>query len=73
MLQQVWNLWLRRSVAGRSTTRRKYASLLLVPVLAFALDRLFPLPPAPHYSPLVLAADGTENAEKASSRSDASY
>ena len=59
MLQQVWNLWLRRLVAGSSTTRRKYASLLLVPVLAFALDRLFPLPPAPHYSPLVLAADGT--------------
>ena len=58
MLQQVRNLWL-RSVAGRSTTRRKYASLLLVPLLAFALDYQFPLPPAPRYSPIVLAADGT--------------
>ncbi|MDB5267407.1 MAG: penicillin-binding protein [Hymenobacter sp.] len=58
MLQQIRNLWL-RSVAGRSTTRRKYASLLLVPILAFALDRLFPLPPAPRYSPIVLAADGS--------------
>ena len=28
-------------------------------VLVFALDRLFPLPPAPRYSPIVLAADGT--------------
>ena len=28
-------------------------------MLALALDRLFPLPPAPRYSPLVLAADGT--------------
>ena len=33
--------------------------LLLAAFLAFALDRLFPLPPAPQYSPLVLAADGT--------------
>jgi penicillin-binding protein 1C len=33
--------------------------LLLVAVLALALDRLFPLPLAPQYSPLVLAADGT--------------
>ena len=28
-------------------------------VLVFALDFLFPLPPAPRYSPIVLAADGT--------------
>ena len=33
--------------------------LLLVAFLAFALDRLFPLPLAPQYSPLVLAADGS--------------
>ena len=59
MIQQIRNLWLRPSVPGRSTTRRKYASLLLVPLLAFALDYLFPLPPAPRYSPIVLAADGS--------------
>ncbi|MBJ6108421.1 penicillin-binding protein 1C [Hymenobacter sp. BT523] len=45
--------------SGRSTTRRKYASLLVLPLLAFLLDRLFPLPPAPRYSPIVLAADGS--------------
>ncbi|GAA3988410.1 penicillin-binding protein 1C [Hymenobacter antarcticus] len=28
-------------------------------LLLFALDRLFPLPPAPRYSPIVLAADGS--------------
>ena len=28
-------------------------------LLALGLDRLFPLPPAPRYSPIVLAADGT--------------
>ena len=50
---------LRRAFSGRSTTRRKYASLLLVPLLLFALDRAFPLPPAPRYSPIVLAADGS--------------
>ena len=50
---------LRRALRNRSTTRRKCASLLLVPVLAIALDRLFPLPPAPRYSPIVLAADGS--------------
>ena len=59
MIQQIRNLWLRPSVPGRSTTRRKYASILLVPLLAFALDHLFPLPPAPRYSPIVLAADGS--------------
>ena len=33
--------------------------LLLLALLALGLDRLFPLPPAPQYSPLVLAHDGT--------------
>jgi penicillin-binding protein 1C len=33
--------------------------LLLLALLALALDRLFPLPPPPQYSPLVLAADGS--------------
>jgi penicillin-binding protein 1C len=33
--------------------------LLLLALMALALDRLFPLPPPPQYSPLVLAADGT--------------
>ncbi len=33
--------------------------LLLAAFLALALDRLFPLPLAPQYSPLVLAADGS--------------
>ncbi|MDO7885865.1 penicillin-binding protein 1C [Hymenobacter sp. CA2-7] len=33
--------------------------LTLVLGLALAADRLWPLPPAPQYSPLVLAADGT--------------
>ncbi len=28
-------------------------------IACFALDRLFPLPPAPRYSPIVLAADGS--------------
>ncbi|MBD2766553.1 penicillin-binding protein 1C [Hymenobacter sp. BT664] len=32
---------------------------MAVVLLAFALDRLFPLPPTPQYSPVVLAADGT--------------
>lgn len=32
---------------------------LLLPLLLLGLDRLFPLPSAPQYSPLVLAADGT--------------
>jgi penicillin-binding protein 1C len=35
------------------------SSLLLLAVLAFGLDHLFPLPMAPQYSPLVLAQDGT--------------
>jgi penicillin-binding protein 1C len=33
--------------------------LLLLLLLIVGADRLWPLPPAPHYSPLVLAADGT--------------
>jgi len=33
--------------------------LALLLLSALAADRLWPLPPAPHYSPLVLAADGT--------------
>jgi penicillin-binding protein 1C len=43
-------------------TRRLFqlgGGLLLAAFLAFALDRLFPLPLAPQYSPLVLAADGS--------------
>jgi penicillin-binding protein 1C len=28
-------------------------------LLLFAIDRLFPVPPAPRYSPIVLAADGS--------------
>ena len=34
------------------------AALLGLALLLLALDRRFPLPPAPRYSPLVLAADG---------------
>jgi hypothetical protein len=40
-------------------TRRLFqlgSNLLLAAFLALALDRLFPLPLAPQYSPLVLAA-----------------
>jgi len=47
----------------QNTRRRRLfllsGGLLLVAFLAFALDRLFPLPLAPQYSPLVLAQDGT--------------
>jgi len=35
------------------------ALLALLLLAALVADRLFPLPPAPQYSPLVLAADGT--------------
>jgi penicillin-binding protein 1C len=38
---------------------RLTSSLLLLALLALGLDRLFPLPPAPQYSPLVLAQDGS--------------
>ncbi len=41
--------WLRRGLLG----------LLLLVLAAGLLDRLFPLPPAPQYSPLVTAADGS--------------
>jgi penicillin-binding protein 1C len=34
-------------------------SLVLLVVLALTLDYLFPVPPAPQYSPLVMAQDGT--------------
>ena len=37
---------------------RLLAALLGLALLLLALDRRFPLPPAPRYSPLVLAADG---------------
>ena len=47
----------------QNTRRRRLfllsGGLLLAVFLAFALDRLFPLPLAPQYSPLVLAQDGT--------------
>ena len=48
-MQKTRQLWLVRLGGG----------LLLVALLALALDRLFPLPLAPQYSPLVLAQDGT--------------
>ncbi|WP_460584958.1 penicillin-binding protein 1C [Hymenobacter arcticus] len=38
---------------------RTALALIALLVLALGADRLFPLPPAPQYSPLVLAADGT--------------
>jgi penicillin-binding protein 1C len=46
----------------QNTRRRLFqlgGGLLLVALLALVLDRLFPLPLAPQYSPLVLAADGS--------------
>ncbi|UYZ61496.1 penicillin-binding protein 1C [Hymenobacter weizhouensis] len=39
--------------------RRILAGLVLSLLLLLGLDRLFPLPPPPQYSPLVLAADGS--------------
>ena len=39
--------------------RRTSLALLVLAVTAALLDRLFPLPPAPQYSPLVTAADGS--------------
>jgi len=39
--------------------KRGVLSLALLFALAMLADRLFPLPPAPQYSPLVLAADGS--------------
>ncbi|WP_242478955.1 penicillin-binding protein 1C [Hymenobacter lapidiphilus] len=43
----------------RRTAIRTFALLAGLALLLLALDRLFPLPAAPRYSPLVLAADGT--------------
>ncbi|TGE17532.1 penicillin-binding protein 1C [Hymenobacter elongatus] len=42
----------------RQTTIRLLVSLLLVLLGLLGLNHLFPLPPAPQYSPIVLAADG---------------
>lgn len=39
--------------------RRTGLALPVLAVAAVLLDRLFPLPPAPQYSPLVTAADGS--------------
>ena len=38
---------------------KSIGGLLLLPILALLLDRRYPLPPAPRYSPIVLAADGS--------------
>lgn len=43
----------------RGCLRRGGVGLLLGLLSGLVLDRLFPLPPAPQYSPLVLAADGS--------------
>lgn len=43
----------------RPALKRMALGLLLLALLAFAADHLWPLPPAPQYSPLVLAADGS--------------
>ena len=51
--------WAPKAGWGRRAARRLGLALGLLAVLAFALDWLFPLPPAPQYSPLVLAADGS--------------
>ena len=42
----------------RRTGIRLLAALATLALLLLALDRLFPLPAAPRYSPIVLAADG---------------
>ncbi|WP_236704863.1 transglycosylase domain-containing protein [Hymenobacter sp. AT01-02] len=44
---------------NRRVISRGLAALGLVLLLLLGLDWWFPLPPAPQYSPLVLAADGT--------------
>ena len=38
---------------------KSIGGLLLLPILALLLDRRYPLPPAPRYSPIVLATDGS--------------
>ncbi len=43
----------------RPTLLRAASGLAALLLLAFLADHLWPLPPAPQYSPLVLAADGT--------------
>ncbi|RZK98267.1 MAG: penicillin-binding protein 1C, partial [Hymenobacter sp.] len=43
----------------RTRSGRLALGLIVLLLSAFVADRLFPLPPAPQYSPLVLAADGT--------------
>jgi penicillin-binding protein 1C len=49
-----------KAKASRYTLFRRTAiGLLSLTLLAFGTDRLWPLPLAPQYSPLVLAADGT--------------
>ncbi|AMJ64650.1 penicillin-binding protein 1C [Hymenobacter sp. PAMC 26628] len=50
---------LRRWAAWGLGLRRAGLALLGLVVAAVLLDRLFPLPPAPQYSPLVTAADGS--------------
>ncbi|TGD83129.1 penicillin-binding protein 1C [Hymenobacter wooponensis] len=44
---------------NRRTISRVLAAVGLVLLLLLGLNLAFPLPPAPHYSPIVLAADGT--------------
>ncbi|TPG72373.1 penicillin-binding protein 1C [Hymenobacter nivis] len=51
--------FLRSCAAWGPGLRRAGWALLGLLVAAVLLDRLFPLPPAPQYSPLVTAADGT--------------
>jgi len=46
-------------IARSSALRYWLLGLALFGLSALAADRLWPLPPAPQYSPLVLAADGT--------------
>jgi penicillin-binding protein 1C len=45
--------------AARTYFLRAVLGLAALALLALAADRLWPLPPAPQYSPLVLAADGS--------------
>ncbi|WP_426490454.1 penicillin-binding protein 1C [Hymenobacter sp. 102] len=43
----------------RRSAIRLFTGIGVVALLLWSLDRLFPLPPAPLYSPIVLAQDGT--------------
>ena len=47
------------NIAQSNALRYWLLGLVLLVFSALAADRLWPLPPAPQYSPLVLAADGT--------------